>query len=84
MREFEQEFGAAPIALGRFVDYLLDDGLALADFSPPAILGNDDGLVERFDEQGRQVLGTACPTFRIAEPALLEAGVTRRSAVPTA
>jgi hypothetical protein len=28
---------------------------ALADFSPPAILGNNDGLVERFVEQGGQV-----------------------------
>src|SRR5215472_3849931 len=31
------------------------DGLAFADFSPPAILGNNDGLVERFVEQGRHV-----------------------------
>src|SRR5215470_7195445 len=33
------------------------------------------------DEQARQVLGTAWPAFRIAGPALLEAGVTRRFAV---
>src|SRR5262249_13534306 len=77
LREFEQEFGAAPIALGRFIDDLLDDGLALADFSPPAILGNNDGLVERFDEQGRPGRGTTWSTFRIARPAVLEPGVTR-------
>jgi hypothetical protein len=54
---------------------------ALADFSPPAILGNNDGLVERFVEQGGQVLGAAWPAFRIAGSALPEPGVTRRLAV---
>jgi hypothetical protein len=51
--EFEQEFGGPPIALGRLIDELLDNGLAFTDFSPPAILGDDDELVECFAEQGR-------------------------------
>jgi hypothetical protein len=34
---------------------LFEGGLALADPSPPAILGNDDGFVERLVQQARQV-----------------------------
>src|SRR6516165_11881685 len=79
--DVEQEFGGAPIALGRLVDELLDDGLAFADCSPPAILGDDDRLVECFAEQGRQVLGAARSAFRIAGLAFVEPGVARRLAV---
>src|ERR1700751_3395433 len=44
VQHVEQQFDGAPIALGRLVDELLDDGLAFADRLPSAILGDDDRL----------------------------------------
>src|SRR6516164_5294058 len=64
--DVEQEFGGAPIALGRLVDELLDDGLAFADCSPPAILGGGRQLVERTDQQCLQVFRARRPAARIA------------------
>src|SRR6516164_8008443 len=81
VQRVEQQFSGAPIALGRLVDELLDDGLAFADGSPPAILGDDDQLVERVDQQRLQVFGARRPAARIARLAFREPGVARRLAV---
>jgi hypothetical protein len=43
---------------GRAVDDLGDDRLALGDLATPAILGDDNELVERVTQQRLQVLGT--------------------------
>src|SRR6516225_5768643 len=81
VQRVEQQFGGAPIALGRLVDELLDDGLAFADGSPPAILGDDDKLIERVDQKCLQVFGARGPAARIAGPAFCKTGVARRLAV---
>jgi hypothetical protein len=52
LQDVEQELDGVPIAFGRSVDELLDDCLTLADFSPPAILGDDDRFVQRLGQQG--------------------------------
>src|ERR1700746_2604202 len=61
--DVEHKFGGAPTAFGRLVDELLDNGLAFADLSPPAVLSNDDALVQRLAEQGREVLVAGRPAF---------------------
>jgi hypothetical protein len=61
------------------VDQLCDHRLALGNLSAPSIRGDVDRLVQRGDQQRRQVfLG---PTAGGAGLALLEAGVQRRPAV---
>ena len=42
---------ARQIGRGRLVDELRDDRFALGDLSAPAILGDDDQLVQRLVEQ---------------------------------
>src|SRR5215472_10063062 len=79
--DVEQEFEGAPIAVGRLVDELLDDGLLLADFSPPTIFGDDDRFVECLTEQGRQIFRSAQPASRVAGLTLLEAGAVGRLAI---
>src|SRR6516165_5221726 len=79
--DVEYEFGGAPIALGRLVDELLGDGLAFADFSPPAILVDDDQLAERVAQHPLQVLRAGRPAARIAGLAFLETGLARRFAM---
>src|SRR6516165_12379315 len=81
VQRVEQQFGGAPIALGRLVDELLDDGLAFADGSPPAILGDDDKLVECVNQQCLQVFGARHPAARIARLAFCKTGVARWLAV---
>ena len=51
LQRVEQQFGGAPIAFDRVVDNLLDKGVAFVDGSPSAILGDNDQLIERFDQQ---------------------------------
>src|SRR5215472_7238501 len=75
-KQIEQDLHRAPIALGRLVDELLDDRLAHRALPAPAILGDGDGFVERFTEQGRYVLRSPRPAPRIAGLAFLKLGVS--------
>src|SRR5215472_3141416 len=81
VNDVEQEFEGAPIAVGRLVDELLDDGLLLADFSPPTIFGDDYRFVECLTEQGRQIFRSARPASRVAGLTFLEAGAVGRLAI---
>jgi hypothetical protein len=74
----EQHLGGAQIGAGRFVDQLSDDRVALGDAAALAAGGDHDRLVERGDEQRRQI--SAARAVWIAGLALLEPGVQRRLA----
>jgi hypothetical protein len=48
----KQHLHGFEVALGGAVDELLDNGLALADLSPSAVLSDDNLFVERVVDQG--------------------------------
>jgi hypothetical protein len=66
LNDSEQDLGGLQIGLGRAVDELGDNRPALADFSAPAVFGNNDWLVQRVADQGRQVIRVFWPAARIA------------------
>jgi hypothetical protein len=46
--DVKQDLGMAPIVgFGRLIDHLLNDGQELGDFPTPAVLDDDDALVQR-------------------------------------
>jgi len=65
--EVEQQLGGTPIAFFGSLDELLDDDLASADFSPRAVLGDRDKLVQCFGEQCREVLRAARAALRMPD-----------------
>src|SRR6516164_6824819 len=65
----------AQIGTGRFVDQLLGDRLALGNFPALAVDGHGHLLVERLDQQCRQVLRAR--SARVAGLAFLESAVHR-------
>jgi hypothetical protein len=71
----QQDLDGFQISLGRAIDELRDDRFALADLALPAILGDDDKLVQRLVEQGLQVLGAGRPAARVAGLAFDELAV---------
>src|SRR5438105_1503815 len=71
----QQDLDGFQIGLGRSIDELGDDRFALADLALPAILGDDDELVQRLVQQCLQVLGAGRPAARIAGPAFDEPAV---------
>src|SRR6516165_4200355 len=80
-QKVEDDSDGAQIGCGRAVDDLSDDRFALGDFAPPAILGDDHRLVERFAHQRLQVFRSARAAARIAGSTRLEPGVVGRLAV---
>jgi hypothetical protein len=56
--DVQQDLGMARISLGRLIDHLLNNSQELADFPTPAILGDDDALVQRLVQHSLQVLGS--------------------------
>ena len=76
LQHVDQHLGRAQIGAGRFVDQLRDDRLALGDLAPLSVNRGVGRLVQRGDQQRRQVLAA-----RVAGLAPLEAGVARRLAV---
>ena len=76
-QQVDQHLGRAQIGARRFIDELRDDRLAFGDPAALAAPGDDDRLVERRDEERRQIFPRAA---RIAGLALLEPGVQRRPA----
>src|SRR5215472_295624 len=80
-QKVEDASDGAQIGCGRAVDDLSDDRFARGDFATPAILGNDDGLAERFAQQRLQVFRSARAATGIAGLTLLEPGVAGRLAV---
>jgi hypothetical protein len=79
--QVEEDLDRAPIRCGRAVNELLDDRLAHRDLPAAAILSDDDRLVQRFGQQGGQVLRPLWPAAGISGLALLEPGVARRLTV---
>jgi hypothetical protein len=78
LQRVDQHLGRAQIGTGRFVDQLGGDRLALGDLAAFAVDGHDHLLVERLDQQCRQVFRAR--SARVAGLAFLESGMHRRLA----
>jgi hypothetical protein len=79
LHHVEEHLDRTPIGLGRFVDHLDDDRLALGDLAPLAVDRDVDRLVECGDQQRREIL--AARPARVPGLALLERPAARRLAV---
>ena len=78
LHHVDQHLGRAQIGRCGFVDQLKDHRLALGGFATFAVDRDEDRLVERIGQEGRQLLFAAAAG--IAGLALAETGVQRRPA----
>src|SRR5882757_6862987 len=80
-KEAEENLRRLGIPLNGTVEVLFDERHALGDLPAPAVFSDRDRLIERFANDGGEILDALRASSRVSGLALLEAGVLRRLAV---